>query len=181
VIVQTSLDLEAMALEMPYVARHPNRTEFRGVLTLVDSTSDRAPSGARGHRVVLTRKAAEEALPSLLGMALDYSPSLDRHDLQRKVGVITRADIAGRRLEVGGHLFEKDFPEIVEEVRRSQRRELLADPGLNGELLGMSYEVAHTSIADTRASVWTLTHVTFTGAAILKREKAAYRDTRIEL
>ena len=173
-----TLDLEAMALEMPYVAKHPNRTEFRGVLTLVDSISDRAPSGARGHRVVLTRKAAEEALPSLLGMALDYSPSLDRHDLQRKVGVITRADIAGRRLEVGGHLFEKDFPEIVEEVRRSQRRELLSDPG---QLLGMSYEVAHTSIADTRANVWTLTHVTFTGAAILKRQKAAYKDTWIGL
>jgi len=170
VIVET-VHLEAMALEMPHVARHPNRTEFRGVLTVVDSISDRAPSGARGHRVVLTRKAAEDALPSLLGMALDYSPGLDRHDLRRKVGVITRADIVGRKVEVGGHLFEKDFPEIVEEVRRSQR----------GELLGMSYEVTNTNVADSRASVWTLTQVTFTGAAILKRDKAAYRDTWIGL
>ena len=166
-----TVHLEAMALEMPHVARHPNRTEFRGVLTVVDSISDRAPSGARGHRVVLTRKAAEDALPSLLGMALDYSPGLDRHDLRRKVGVITRADIVGRKVEVGGHLFEKDFPEIVEEVRRSQR----------GELLGMSYEVTNTNVADSRASVWTLTQVTFTGAAILKRDKAAYRDTWIGL
>ena len=46
--METSLDLEAMALQMPYVARHPNRTEFHGVLTLVDSVSDRALSGARG-------------------------------------------------------------------------------------------------------------------------------------
>jgi len=179
--VETSLDLEAMALQMPYVAKHPNRTEFHGVLTLVDSVSDRAPSGARGHRVMLTKKAAEEALPSLLGMALDYSPSLDRHDMQRKVGVITRANIVGRKLQVGGHLFEKDFPEIVEEVRRSQRRELLSEPGMTGELLGMSYEVTNTSVSDSRSSVWMLTRVTFTGAAILKREKAAYRDTRIEL
>jgi hypothetical protein len=29
--------------------------------------------------------------------------------------------------------------------------------------------------------VWTPTHVTFTGAAILRRDKAAYRETWIEL
>ena len=96
---------------------HPNREAFRGVLTLVDVASDKPPAGARGHRVVLTRAAAEAALASLLGMALDYSPSLDRHDAQRKVGVITRAEIVGRQLELGGHLFAKDFPEIV---RRSK-------------------------------------------------------------
>ena len=74
-----------------------------------------------------------------------------------------------------------DDDPIVEEVRRSQRRELLSEPGMTGELLGMSYEVTNTSVADSRSSVWMLTRVTFTGAAILKREKAAYRDTRIEL
>ena len=40
-------------------------------------------------------------MPSLLGMALDYSPSLDRHDVRRKVGVITRAEIVGRNRGVG--------------------------------------------------------------------------------
>ena len=47
--METSLDLEAMALQMPYVAKHPNRTEFHGVLTLVDSVSDRAPSSGVGY------------------------------------------------------------------------------------------------------------------------------------
>ena len=42
---------------------------------MVDVPSQRAPSGAKGHLVVLTKRAAEAALPSLLGMALDYSPS----------------------------------------------------------------------------------------------------------
>jgi len=32
-------------------------------------------------------------------------------------------------------------------------------------------------VADLRASIWTLTRATFTGAAILLREKAAYRST----
>ncbi len=72
-----NLQLEAMALTMPDVAGHPNRLPFRGVLTLVGVASQRSPSGARGHRVMLTRPATEAALPSLLGMALDYAPSLD--------------------------------------------------------------------------------------------------------
>ncbi len=90
------LSLESMAIEMPAVHGHPNRAEFRGVLTIVDVASDKSPSGARGHRVLLTRRAAEAAIPSLLGMALDYSPTLDRHDARRKIGVITRAEIVGR-------------------------------------------------------------------------------------
>jgi hypothetical protein len=168
------IDLESMAIEMPEVEGHPNREAFRGVLTLVDVASDRPPSGARGHRVVLARAAAEEGLPSLLGMALDYAPSLDRHDARRKVGVITRAEIVGRGLEVGGHLFAKDFPEIVREIGKG------GQPSLS-QGLGMSYEITDARIADLKASVWTLTRVVFTGAAILRRHKAAYRDTWIEM
>src|SRR5215468_10866362 len=114
------LMLESMAIEMPLVEGHPNRVGFRGVLTMVDVASDRAPSGARGHRVLLTRRAAEAAIPSLLGMGLDYAPSLDRHDARRKIGVITRAEIVGKTLELGGHLFARDFPEIVKEIRKSR-------------------------------------------------------------
>jgi hypothetical protein len=179
-----TIELESMAIEIPAVAGHPNREPFRGVLTLIDVPSDKAPAGARGHRVVLTRSAAEEALPSLLGMALDYSPSLDRHDTQRKVGIITRAEIVGKALELGGYLFAKDFPDVVKEIGRSGRDPLGSDRrGLLGARrnLGMSYEIADASVADLRAKIWTLTHVTFTGAAILRRDKAAYRDTWIEL
>src|SRR6202167_6784007 len=114
------IDLKSMALTMPEVAGHPNRTAFRGVLTMVDVPSQRAPSGAKGHLVVLPRKAAEAALPSLLGMALDYAPTFDRHDVRRKVGVITHAEIVGRNLELGGYLFARDFPEIVDEIAKSR-------------------------------------------------------------
>jgi hypothetical protein len=41
--------------------------------------------------------------------------------------------------------------------------------------------VADARVADVRAGVWTLTRVTFTGAAILRRDKAAYQETWIEL
>lgn len=181
-------ELEAMAIEMPEVDGHPNREPFHGVLTLVDAASDRAPSGSRGHRVVLTRKAAEEALPSLLGMALDYAPALDRHDVRRKVGVITRAEIVGKKIEVGGYLYARDFPEIVEEIRKggckctgggAQCASLCAKAG--DVRLGMSYEITGAQVVDAKATTWTLKRVTFTGAAILRRDKAAYRDTWIRL
>jgi len=173
-----TIALESMAIAMPHVAGHPNRQAFRGVLTLVGVVSDRPPAGARGHRVVLTQQTAEAALPSLLGMALDYAPSFDRHDARRKVGVITSAEINGRELELHGYLYAKDFPEIVREIAGRGKSRLFAG---GVRQLGMSYEISDARVADTKARVWTLTQVTFTGAAILRRNKAAYRETWIEL
>ena len=172
-----NLELESMAIQMPVVDQHPNREAFRGVLTLVDVPSDKPPAGSRGHRVVLTRAAAEDALPSLLGMGLDYSPSLDRHDTRRKVGVITRAEIVGKTLELGGHLFARDFPEIVKEIGKAKTD----GTARSTRALGMSYEITDARVADIRSRIWTLTHVTFTGAAVLRRDKAAYHATWIEL
>jgi len=115
------IDLKSMAVTMPEVNGHPNRVGFRGVLTMVDVASQRSPSGAKGHLVMLTKRAAEAAVPSLLGMALDYSPTLDRHDVRRKVGVITQAEIVGQCLELSGYLYARDFPEIVEEIAKEKR------------------------------------------------------------
>ena len=119
-----TIALESMAVAMPEVEGHPNRAAFRGVLTVVDVPSQRAPAGSKGRRVLLTKGAAEAALPSLLGMALDYAPSFDRHDVRRKVGVITSAEVVGRNLEVGGYLYAKDFPEIVAEIAREGRSKI---------------------------------------------------------
>jgi hypothetical protein len=245
------IQLESMAVEMPEVKGHPNRAAFQGVLTIVDVPSQRSPSGAKGHLVILTKRAAEEALPSLMGMALDYAPSLDRHDVRRKVGVITQAEIVGKNLEVGGYLFARDFPEIVLEIAKAkpaaERRAVVPSHRQSGQItamraeatesgrwaegyrlkkalgvaaerilsltavlhretadrvgarlrptiraealvatagvrgLGLSYEVTDVQLADEKAQVWTLEKVTFTGAAVLRRDKAAYQNTWIEL
>jgi hypothetical protein len=176
------LSVESMAIEMPAVHGHPNRASFRGVLTTVDAASDKAPSGARGHRVLLTRRAAEAAMPSLMGMGLDYSPALDRHDARRKIGVITRAEIVGRVIEVGGFLYARDFPEIVAEIGKPGSG-ATGDNNVRSSRagLGMSYEITDALVEDITASVWVLNRVTFTGAAVLRRDKAAYRATWIEL
>lgn len=183
-----------MSIAITVIAKrpHPNRLGFRGILTLIDVPSDRAPAGARGHRVILTRAAAQAAIPSLLGMGLDYTASFDGHDARRKVGIITEAEIIseGRRtkeegrsamnlhpshnrpssfLAVRGYLFAKDFPDVVRELRQHAHR------------LGMSYEIADARVANLRDPVWRLTEVLFTGAAVLRRDKAAYSKTSIEL
>lgn len=167
------MQMEAMAIEMPPIARHPNRMPFEGVLTIVDAASDKPPSGARGHRVLLTAAAVEQALPSLLGMGLDYAPSLDRHDARRKVGIITSAEVEQsggvRELAVNGYIFAQDFPELVREMAASR------------ETLGMSYEIADARVIDVHAPVWVVDEFTFTGAALLRRDKAAYRNTSIRL
>jgi hypothetical protein len=114
--------LEAMAVKIPHVDGHPNRVAFEGVLTVVNAASDKAPAGARGHRVMLTREAAEKALPSLLGMAVDYRPGWDGHDARRKIGLLTEADLVGQRLVVRGYLYARDFPEVAGRFRRSRPR-----------------------------------------------------------
>jgi hypothetical protein len=165
--------LEAMAITIPHVDGHPNRVAFEGVLTVVNTPSDKAPAGARGHRVALTRDAAEKALPSLLGMAVDYRPGWDGHDARRKIGILTEADLVGHRLVVRGYLYARDFPEVARAIEASAA----ANPGA----MGMSYELADARVEDMRADIWTLTRVTFTGAAILLRDKAAYRSTSFRI
>jgi hypothetical protein len=252
-----NVELEAMALKMPKIDGHPNRLPFRGVLTLVGVASRRAPSGASRHRVMLTRKATEAALPSLLGMALDYAPALNAHDQRRKIGVITEAEIvplsvsrpvanggrqgwgtqaqglkpeskrelsarlkscpdakpsakqvfqqrlkscpdtkhsdeefrptslehcqvkasetsdfryyAGGQVLVSGFLYAHDFADVVKELR--------AGSGM----LGMSYEITDAMVVSPASPIWTITAFTFTGAAVLRKQSAAYPETWIEI
>lgn len=165
--------LEAMAVKIPHVEGHPNRVPFEGVLTVVNVASDKAPAGARGHRVMLTRAAAEKALASLLGMAVDYRPGWDGHDARRKIGILTEADVMGQRLVVRGYLYARDFPDVARAIQLSAAE--------NPDAMGMSYELADARVEDMRAEIWKLTRVTFTGAAILLREKAAYRATSFRM
>jgi len=162
--------LEAMAVKIPHVEGHPNRVPFEGVLTVVNTVSDKAPAGARGHRVMLMREAAEKALPSLLGMAVDYKPGWDGHDTRRKIGLLTEADVVGKQVLVRGYLYARDFPEVAEAIQAQ-----------SPNAMGMSYELADARVEDMRADIWKLTRVTFTGAAILLRDKAAYRATSFRM
>ncbi len=208
--LRAGVTLESMALEMPAVEGHPNRLRFHGVLTVVDAPSDKPPSGSRGHRVLLTGQAVEEAIPSLLGMAVDYTPTLDGHDAQAKIGVITSAELTPQQAQprrLPGTSLADNATGPSRGVRRPQRRgrvlllhsrmqQLKVSgyifakdfPEVVGQMrakgrgeLGMSYEIAEVHVADIDAPVWEVTKFTFTGAAVLLKSKAAYQNTWIEI
>jgi hypothetical protein len=139
------------------------------VLAYVDRPTDRPPDGTKFHNVVMTRQAAESALGTLIGMGIGYSTDFTGHDPSRKAGIITDAQIVADRIEVQGYVFAHDFPALAREYYKRPNE------------WGMSYEVSDAHILDMRASIWEITKVTFTGAAILLRYKGAFRDTKFEL
>lgn len=145
---------------------HPNKAPFAGILAIVDEPSDKSPSGARGHKVILTKKAVEDAIPTLIGMGVNASPTWDGHDAKAKIGIIDHAEVIGNQLYVRGYLFRRDSQSVIKKLQASAQE------------WGMSYEVADAHVEDMRAAVYKITGCTFTGASILLREKAAYEKTR---
>jgi hypothetical protein len=161
-----SFRLEAMALAVPDVPDHPNRMPFRGVLTRVDEPSDEPPGGAGGKCVEIPKDVAEAALPSLLGMAIDYTENFDGHDKKSKIGVITEATISGNAVNIAGFLYASDFPEECARIQAEKNQ------------LGFSYE-CKVAISDMDADPWVVTRIIFTGAAVLYKDKAAYHTTSL--
>ncbi len=159
---------QAMAIALPDVQGHPNRMPFKGVLTRVDQASDEPPGGSLGKRVFIPADVAREALPTLLGMAVDCDPDGDfaGHEAKHKIGLITGADVVGDALEIEGFFYASDFPDLCRQIQREKA------------LLGFSYE-CKVRIRDLKAQVWHIEECVFTGAAVLYKDKAAYRSTSL--
>jgi hypothetical protein len=162
-----NVTLHAMALNVPDTPGHPNKLPFKGILTRIDEPSDAAPEGSNGKRVLLTRAAAEEALPTLLGMPVDAKANMGGHDVKAKVGTITAATIEGNAIHIEGFLYAADFPKEVRRIQ-SERNDL-----------GFSWEMQNIFVEDTTADPLVITGCIFTGAAILYKDKAAYTTTSL--
>ena len=82
-----------------------------------------------------------------------------------------------------GNARSQQDPERAQTVLKAESPlVLLAQASGAGESgLGMSFEVTNVNVLDKSARIWKLIGVTFTGAAILRRDKAAFSDTWIEL
>lgn len=162
-----AMALDAMSLNVPATEGHPNKMPFRGVLTRIDQPSDMPPNGSGGRRVMLPRDVAAAALPSLLGMAVDFTPSFDGHDAQKKIGIIDEAVIEGDAIHVGGFVYAADFPDTAASIRANKDR------------LGFSYEMKNVRVADPSAETLVIESCVFTGAAILNKADAAYKTTSL--
>src|SRR5262245_13471707 len=164
---KSPFQLEGIGLLMPDIPHHPNRSAFTAVLTRIEEPSTRPPGGAAGHRVRISRAAAEAALPSLIGMAVNCSENLSDHAKQTKIGMITEAHIHGNDVVISGHLFEKDFSNEVACIRRNIQR------------MGASYEISDVEVRNPHDDIWDVDHLIFTGAALLFKDKAAYAQTSL--
>lgn len=168
----SAVSLEAMSLDVPATVGHPNKRPFSGILTRLDRPSDGPPGGSGKRNVLLTRAAAEAALPTLLGMAIDMSPTLVAHDVSNKIGVITGAEIkddkaAGDYIEIHGFFYAKDCPAEMKVIDAKKK------------LLGFSFELTATRHQITADNIYRVDAGVFTGAALLLKSKAAYHTTSL--
>lgn len=155
-----------MSLDVPDVKDHPNKVPFSGVLTRLDEPSNNPLSGSMGKRVVLPKDVAEKALPSLLGMAIDFNTELDGHDVKSKIGFITEATIQGNAVHIGGYFYGADFPDEVKHIQAEKAS------------LGFSYE-AQAQVRSMNDDPLVVKSCVFTGAAVLYKNKAAYTTTSL--
>jgi hypothetical protein len=159
--------IQAMSLAVPETPNHPNKRPFSGILTRIDEPSDKSPDGSGGRLVLLTKAAAEAALPTLLGMAVDCSIGLDAHAETRKIGIITSADIVDNAIAIEGYFFAQDFPGEMRKITAEKSK------------LGFSFELTPTSYTITQDNLFRVDSCVFTGAALLYKAKAAYQTTAL--
>jgi hypothetical protein len=162
-----AMRFEAVSLNLPESDGHPNRMPFSGILTRVDSPSDRAPNGAQGKRILLTRAAAENALPSLMGMGIGITKDLNGHDAQNKIGIISSAHIQGDAVMIEGFIYAADFPREAVRIH------------LEKDNLGFSFEAQELKVDQPMGDPIVIRACTFTGAAILMKNDAAYMTTSL--
>jgi hypothetical protein len=161
-----AMQFQAMAMEVPKVEGHPNRIPFSGILTRLDEPSDNPLGGSNGKRVILPSAVAQEALPSLLGMAVDFTPEFDGHDARSKIGLITEANVVENAIHIAGYFYGADFPEEVKCIQADKAS------------LGFSYE-AQAQIESMNDDPLVIKSCIFTGAAVLYKDCAAYMTTSL--
>lgn len=162
--IPVQVAVEVSELTLTAAIGHPNRMEFKGLLVNLDSPSTRAPNGSQGKRIIIPSEVAAARLNTLIGMGLNYSPSLDAHAQRRKVGVIEKSWIEGSNVWVSGCIWKSDFPEATEDLKGRTD-------------LGMSMELGSVVCNDQNAPIWRIDDFIFTGATILTKNSAAYQDT----
>lgn len=153
----------ALTLDTPAENRQP----FTGILCTLDEASVKAPMSKFGKRVVLTKAAAEKALPSIVGQPVNVtwdSPDgkFSGHD-KTVVGIFTKGWIQDNDLWVEGYLFNETLPKICASIKQEKSD------------LGFSYEILSKSNR-TNGDEVLVDDFTFIGGTILYKSKAAYGE-----
>jgi hypothetical protein len=110
-----------MKLKLPEI-EHCNWYPIEGIAAFIDKISERpmhinnheTKEEFEGPKIIFTRAAVKNALPTLLGMGLCCQPAVPEHRVPRSnCGVVTEAWIDGDKLMIRGGIYGLQFPEVI--------------------------------------------------------------------
>jgi hypothetical protein len=135
--------------------------EFTGTLMFLNQPSDASPTGNSGRKMLVNKKTASMVCITLLGVPVWF----DGHG-KEKCGIITKVEIVGKELKVFGVLSE---PKAIQALEESPE-----EYGMSCEMMVCYYRKINDEIRE-------MYDFRFSGAAILPKKEAAYRNTYISL
>lgn len=162
----TKADLHVVDLSVS--RQNENYLNFAATAGFIGRETNGTPCGAnKGYKVILEDGAN---VGELVGAGVNCSYGEGRftqHDKAFKIGVIDKAFVAEDTINVEGHLWKADFPDVCETIECSK------------DALGCSVEVYSYGVeVDNKAKTQTLKDVHFTGMSIVYRSKAAFEGTK---
>jgi hypothetical protein len=158
-------------------SENPDFMKFDAVVGYVDTPTDATPGGGiDGYQLVIRSEGMD--VRSLVGSGVnvawydgwfeDSSQNLKGHDARFKVGVIDSAQVVGNQIMVSGHLWKYDFPDVCDTIECAK------------ESLGCSVEAYFDGFQkDDDTKILTGFGARFTGVAILYKNKAAFKSTKV--
>lgn len=156
------------------VNNHPNKMLIRATVMKLNQMSDAVPGGDVVDRILLRSEEAEKGLDSFKGMGVNClwewvwstEDAMTGHDQRFVVGSVTNAWVEGNELKADLVIYKLNFPDVAEFIKNAQ------------DSLGFSVECAFT--AKEGDGCTEVTDVEFLGVAILFKESAAYKTTKID-
>ena len=152
---------------------HINKMNFSGVCLPIGTPSNGIPIGA-DKPVVFSPEAVLKSIDTFAGMGVDCvydewnypCEALTGHDHRFKIGVVESAGIIGNGVNITGHLWQRDFPDVCFMIKNAK------------DSLGFSVEVKVNDMEEDE-NYWYVKDFTFTGVAILYKNLAAFKDTQL--
>ncbi len=142
-------------------------SKFSAVIYRTDRLSPFAPTGSRGHRLFISKEVTLKYLPQLIGKAITITPELNAHAnptgtecVKGVIGYITKTWVDNDLACISGDLLIHPEHLIISAA---------------SEVLGCSFEANEVEIKDKREFHWEIIKLRFTGVAILKQSRAAFR------
>ena len=144
-----------------------NFLHFNATAGYIGKPTGATPCGAaKGFKIVL---GDGSNVNELIGAGVNCSygeTQFKQHDKSFKIGVIDNAFVSDDAINVEGHLWKTDFPDVCDTIECSK------------ESLGCSVEVySYGVVVDDKNKTQTLQDVHFTGMSIVYKSKAAFEGT----